>query len=90
MAANSDIFVGVRQRGVVIGLEFDHPEGAVAVSRALYEHGVWAIFSSLDKRVLQFKPGVLLDPDTCQEIIDRLQAAMPQARALLRNARKAA
>ena len=48
MAAHGDIFVGVRQRGVILGLEFDHPEGAVAVSRALYENGVWAIFSSLD------------------------------------------
>ncbi|MGE1070951.1 hypothetical protein, partial [Pantoea agglomerans] len=65
MAQHSDIFVGVRQRGVILGLEFDHPEGAVAVSRALYEHGVWAIFSSLDKRVLQFKPGVLLDAALC-------------------------
>ena len=36
------------------------PEGAVVVSRGLYENGVWAIFSSLDKRVLQLKPGVLL------------------------------
>ena len=65
MAAHSDVFVGIRQRGVILGLEFNHPEGAVAVSRALYENGVWAIFSSLDKRVLQFKPGVLLDVATC-------------------------
>jgi acetylornithine/succinyldiaminopimelate/putrescine aminotransferase len=90
MAASSDIFVGVRQRGVILGLEFNHPEGAVAVSRALYENGVWAIFSSLDKRVLQFKPGVLLDASTCQEIVDRMEAAMPRARALLRTSRRAA
>lgn len=90
MQRHSDIFVGVRQRGVVLGLEFDHPEGAVAVSRALYENGVWAIFSSLDKRVLQFKPGVLLDVDLCQEIMDRFDAAMPRARQLLKSARRAA
>jgi len=90
MAVHSDIFVGVRQRGVILGLEFDHPEGAVAVSRALYEHGIWAIFSSLDKRVLQFKPGVLLTAPLCQEIVDRFDAAMPRARELLRNARREA
>ena len=60
MDRHGDIFTGVRQKGVILGLEFNHPEGAVSVSRALYEHGVWAIFSSLDKRVLQWKPGVLL------------------------------
>ncbi len=81
-----DFFTGVRQRGVVMGLEFDHPEGAVYVSRALYEHGIWAIFSSLDKRVLQWKPGILLGHAMCEEIMDRFDAAMPRARELLRAA----
>jgi acetylornithine/succinyldiaminopimelate/putrescine aminotransferase len=88
MQRHGDIFTGVRQKGVILGLEFNHPEGAVFVSRALYEHGVWAIFSSLDKRVLQWKPGVLLTADLCQEILDRFDAAMPRARELLRNAAK--
>ncbi len=84
MERHGDIFTGVRQKGVVLGLEFNHPEGAVSVSRALYEHGVWAIFSSLDKRVLQWKPGALLSAGMCQEILDRFDAAMPRARELLR------
>lgn len=83
MDRHSDLFVGVRQRGVVLGLEFDHPEGAVAVSRALYEHGIWAIFSSLDKRVLQFKPGVVMDAALCGEVMERFDAAMPRVRQLL-------
>ena len=86
MERHGDIFSGVRQRGVVLGLEFNHPMGAVYVSRALYEHGVWAIFSSLDKRVLQWKPGVLLSHAMCQEIMDRFDAAMPRARELIRAA----
>ena len=88
MERHGDIFTGVRQKGVILGLEFNHPEGAVSVSRALYEHGVWAIFSSLDKRVLQWKPGVLLSVGMCQEILDRFDAAMPRARELLRSADK--
>jgi acetylornithine/succinyldiaminopimelate/putrescine aminotransferase len=89
MDRHGDIFTGVRQKGVILGLEFSrHPEGAVHVSRALYEHGIWAIFSSLDKRVLQWKPGVLLTADLCEEILDRFDAAMPRARELLRNAAK--
>ncbi|NMD07370.1 MAG: aspartate aminotransferase family protein [Phyllobacteriaceae bacterium] len=89
MERHSDIFTGVRQKGVILGLEFGHSgENAVAVSRALYEHGVWAIFSSLDKRVLQWKPGVLLTADLCQEIMDRFDSAMPRARELLHTAKK--
>ena len=87
MARHGDIFTGVRQKGVILGLEFcNHPEGAVFMSRALYEHGVWAIFSSLDKRVLQWKPGVLLTPETCLDIMERFEAAMPRARELLHKA----
>ena len=87
---HGDIFTGVRQKGVILGLEFsNHREGAVFVSRALYEQGVWAIFSSLDKQVLQWKPGVLLDHETCQDIMDRFDAAMPRARELLHQVGKA-
>lgn len=86
---HGDIFTGVRQKGVILGLEFGKTgENAVAVSRALYEHGVWAIFSSLDKRVLQWKPGLLLTAEMCREIMERFDAAMPRARELLHGARK--
>ncbi len=75
-----DWFVGIRQNGVVIGLEFDHPEGAKFVMRELYENGVWAIFSTLDPRVLQFKPGLLLARELCENVLDRLEVAVGRAR----------
>jgi acetylornithine/succinyldiaminopimelate/putrescine aminotransferase len=75
-----DWFVGIRQNGVVIGLEFDHPEGAKYVMRELYENGVWAIFSTLDPRVLQLKPGLLLSRDLCEDVLDRLEVAVGRAR----------
>lgn len=79
-ADNLDWFVGIRQAGVVIGLEFDHPEGAKFVMRELYENGVWAIFSTLDPRVLQFKPGLLLSPELCDDVLDRVASAVARAR----------
>ena len=79
-ADHADWFTGIRQDGLVIGLEFDHPRGAMIVSRHLYEHGVWAIFSTLDPRVLQFKPGLLLEPDLAEELLDRVAVAIARAR----------
>jgi acetylornithine/succinyldiaminopimelate/putrescine aminotransferase len=76
-----DWFVGIRQDGVVMGLEFDHPQGAKLVMRHLYEHGVWAIFSTLDPRVLQFKPGILLGPELVDEVLDRTAVAIELARS---------
>ncbi|MDX2185388.1 MAG: aminotransferase class III-fold pyridoxal phosphate-dependent enzyme [Opitutaceae bacterium] len=65
-------FTGIRQRGVIFGLEFaGSPNGAMPVMRELYREGIWAIYSQLDPRVLQFKPGLLLTADECDEIIER-------------------
>ena len=89
MSRHPDFFVGIRQRGLVMGLEFDHPEGAKFVSRALYENGVWAIFSTLDPRVLQFKPGVLISKELRVEVMERLERAMTRAKALAAQARAA-
>jgi hypothetical protein len=75
-----DWFTGVRQDGLVIGLEFAHPEGAKFVMRRLYSGGVWAIFSTLDPRVLQYKPGLLLDPALCAEILEITETAIGEAR----------
>jgi acetylornithine/succinyldiaminopimelate/putrescine aminotransferase len=83
-ASYPDWFVGIRQNGVVMGLEFAHPEGATFVMRHLYDNGVWAIFSTLDPSVLQFKPGILLAPELCEDLLDRTEVAIGRARAEVR------
>ena len=43
-----------------------------------HDHG-----AGLDKRVLQFKPGILIDREMCDEILNRLDSAVGQAQAEL-------
>lgn len=74
-----DFFVGIRQLGVVMGLEFNHPKGAIYVMQELYKNGVWAIYSMLDNRVLQFKPGLLCDKDYCDELLEKCELSIKQA-----------
>ncbi|MEZ5926098.1 MAG: aminotransferase class III-fold pyridoxal phosphate-dependent enzyme [Hyphomicrobiaceae bacterium] len=76
-----DFFTGIRQNGVVMGLEFNHPEGAKPVMKHLYQNGVWAIFSTLDPRVLQFKPGILMTQALSEELLRRVEVAIGAARA---------
>lgn len=76
-----DWFIGIRQDGVILGLEFNDPQGAKIVMKHLYAHGVWAIFSTLDARILQFKPGILLGPELVDEILDRTEVAIGKAHA---------
>jgi acetylornithine/succinyldiaminopimelate/putrescine aminotransferase len=82
-----DWFTGIRQNGVVMGLEFNHPEGAKYVMRHLYRTGVWAIFSTLDPRVLQYKPGLLMTPELSEELLERTGDAIGRAAAEVRGSR---
>jgi len=75
-----DWFTGVRQDGLVMGLEFAHPQGAKYVMKRLYENGVWAIFSTLDPSVLQYKPGILVGPSLVDETLERTEVAIGLAR----------
>jgi acetylornithine/succinyldiaminopimelate/putrescine aminotransferase len=70
---------GIRQNGLVLGLEFTHPQGARIVMRELYDRGVWAIFSTLDPSVLQYKPGVLMTRELTDELLDRTAQAVSAA-----------
>ena len=76
---NSDFFHGIRQDGLVMGLEFTPPDGAVRAMKSLYAHGLWAIFSTLEPSVLQFKPGLLLSGALCDEILERMDTAVRDA-----------
>jgi hypothetical protein len=52
----------------------------MSVMKRLYENGVWAIFSTLDPSVLQYKPGILLTPSLCEELLERTEVAIGKAR----------
>jgi len=71
-----DFFIRIRQNGVIMGLEFNDPEGAKPVMRHLYDHGVWAIFSTLDPSVLQFKPGILMTQSLSEDLLARVEVAI--------------
>lgn len=71
-----EFFTGVRKNGLVMGLEFDHPRGAELIMRELYKQGVWAIYSALDPRVLQFKAGLLMSQQLSEEVIELLDVSI--------------
>lgn len=75
-----EYLVEVRQTGLIIGLRVDHPDGAVYMQQELYKLGVWAIASGFDQSVLQFKPGLLMDADTVDVVLDRLEQALERAK----------
>jgi acetylornithine/succinyldiaminopimelate/putrescine aminotransferase len=67
---------GVRQKGVIIGLETAGSLGGMQLSRALYQRGVWAMFAAFAPSVLQFKVGLLVDDAYCDDLLARLDLAL--------------
>lgn len=74
--AREPFLVEVRQLGVILGLRFDHPQGAMLMMRQLYERGVWAFFAGFDYSVLQLKPGFFIDDAYCDQFLERFEDAL--------------
>ena len=85
-AAHPDAFIEIRRNGLVMGLKFAGPTGAVIMMKSLYDHGIWAIFSGYDPSVLQFKPVLTIDDALCDEILVRFGQAIDSARSALASA----
>ncbi len=66
----------VRQCGLVIGLKYDDPLGAVTMCKALYENGIWAMIAGFDYSAMQCKPWLYLDQALINDILERFERAL--------------
>jgi len=80
---HSDFFIGIRQRGVIMGLQTAHPQGSTALMAALYKNGIWAMRANFDQSVLQFKAGLLMEKKLAEEVLQILDVSMGQAAQML-------
>lgn len=71
----------IRQVGVIAALGFDDPLGGMKMAAALYEEGLWAMFAGYDRRYLQFKTGLLVDKDYCDEALTKIETALKKVTA---------
>lgn len=71
-----DTFLEVRRNGLIMGLKFTGDVGAVLMSKALYDNGIWAMFSGFDLSMLQFKPFLLIDEAVADETLKRFESAL--------------
>ena len=62
-----------------MGLKFDHPNGGVHMTKALYDQGLWAIFAGFDASVTQFKGGLFIDRPYCDLALEKVEAAIKGA-----------
>ena len=65
----------LRQRGLMMGLEFPQERGGMMAAAALYKAGVFAVWANNDPKVLQFLPPLVLSDAEADELIERVRAA---------------
>lgn len=82
IAADHPFLVEVRRCGVIMALRFDDRLGAITMARALYEAGVWAMFAGFDASTLQWKPGLMVDDDWIDDVLDRVETAIGSVEAM--------
>lgn len=76
LRARFPFFTAIRQLGLIFGLEFRDRNYGYGMMKAFYENGIWAFISGLDERVMQFKPGLLVDQAYCDELLVRVENAL--------------
>ncbi|MCX6007236.1 MAG: aspartate aminotransferase family protein [Chloroflexi bacterium] len=70
------ILTGLRQLGLMMGIEMVNDNCGPIMTKACYDHGILAIYANNDKRVCQLLPPLIIDNHTASEIIERIDAAL--------------
>jgi putrescine aminotransferase len=66
----------MRGRGLLLGIEFEHPGGVGELALQLLERGVLSCHSLNSSRVLRFTPPAVLDAAEIEEFLIAFSAAI--------------
>ena len=72
----SDHLREFRQKGLMMGVKLAGDDWGLHLTKALGEHGVWAIFANNDRSVVQFLPPLIIQPDEVDQVLERARAAV--------------
>jgi acetylornithine/succinyldiaminopimelate/putrescine aminotransferase len=78
------VFAEIRQLGLFVGLRFVDAAFTLVLSKALFDNGLYAIYSANDKRVLQFLPPLTITDAEMDEALAILDRALGQVRRRLK------
>jgi putrescine aminotransferase len=70
------ILTGLRQLGLMMGIEMVNDNCGPIMTKACYDHGILAIYANNDKRVCQLLPPLIIDNRIALEIIEKIDGAL--------------
>ena len=80
------LLVGLRQLGLMMGIEMIHEACGPLFSKAAYDNGLLSIFANNDPRIAQLLPPLTIDRPLAEEILERVDRALGQVRVMLSGA----
>ena len=78
-----EILVGLRQLGLMMGIEMVNESCGPVMSKTCYDNGILSIYSNNDTKISQLLPPLIIDEDTAREIIERVDRALDDAKKFL-------
>lgn len=73
---HAGVFTGVRQKGLMMGLELAGPQFGPFFTKAAFDNGLLAIYANNDPRVVQLLPPLIIERPLALEILERVDAAL--------------
>ena len=78
------ILVGLRQLGLMMGIEMASEMCGPVMTKTCYDNGILSIYANNDKRISQLLPPLIIERSTAEEILERLDLALADAERLLK------
>jgi putrescine aminotransferase len=82
-AKHPEILVGLRQLGLMMGIEMVNEYCGPVMSLTCYNNGILSVYANNDKRISQFLPPLIITEKDAAEILERLDAALADAKKML-------
>lgn len=82
-AKHPAVLVGLRQLGLMMGIEMVNEYCGPLFSKAAYDQGLLSVYAYNDTRVAQFLPPLIIDRALAEDILRRVDAALTQVAHML-------
>jgi acetylornithine/succinyldiaminopimelate/putrescine aminotransferase len=71
-----EVLVGLRQLGMMIGIEMAYEQCGPLFSKVAFDHGLLSVYANNDPRVSQLLPPLIIDRALATEIMDRVDQTL--------------
>lgn len=82
-AKHPQVLVGLRQVGLMMGIEMVNEYCGPLFSKAAYDNGLLSVYANNDKRVAQLLPPLIIERPLAEEILERVDAALGDVASML-------